>query len=98
MSLQYFDDELTMEILNRLYKNLKPGGMIFIRCKSTDDNLFGQGKKIGCDMFLKGHIRHFFSKKYMIEKLEQFNVLKIRKTSSNYHGYKSCFIEAVATK
>ncbi len=46
-------------------------------------------------MYKKDHIRHFFSKNYMKEKLNKF---KIRKTSSIYHNYKSAFIEAVAKK
>lgn len=98
LSLQYFDDEITAKIFDRLHRILRPGGMIFIRCKSTDDHLYGQGEKIGNDTFLKGHIRHFFSKEYMIEKLSQFCLIRIRRTSSIYWGYESCFIEAVATR
>lgn len=98
LSLQYFDDEITTKIFDELHSILKPGGMIFIRCKSTDDHLYGQGEKIGDDMFIKGHIRHFFSKEYMIEKLVQYYLIRIRRVSSIYHGHKSCFIEAVATK
>lgn len=98
LSLQYFDDEITTRIFDKLYKILKPEGMIFIRCKSKDDHLYGQGEKIGDDMFIKGHIRHFFSKEYMIKKLIQYYLIRIRRSSSIYHGYKSCFIEAVATK
>ena len=98
LSLQYFNDEITTQIFDKLFKCLKTGGMIFVKCKSTDDNLYGKGKRIGRDMFLHGHIRHFFNKEYMSEKLERFDILKIRKTSSYYFGNKSCFIEAVATK
>ncbi|MBZ1348379.1 MAG: methyltransferase domain-containing protein [Candidatus Nealsonbacteria bacterium] len=99
LSLHYFDDQTTTKIFNRLYKILKPKGLFFIKCKSTDDHLYGRGKKIEKDMYLRqGHIRHFFSKEYMAEKLKKFRVLKIRKTSSTYHTYKSFFIEAAATK
>jgi len=37
-------------------------------------------------------------KEYMREKLSKFEIIKIRKTSSIYHSYKSSFIEAVAKK
>jgi len=99
LSLHYFDDQTTTKIFDRLYKILKLKGLFFIKCKSTDDHLYGKGKKIEKDMYMReGHIRHFFSKKYMAEKLKKFKVLKIRKTSSTYHTYRSSFIEAVATK
>ncbi|MFH2105310.1 MAG: class I SAM-dependent methyltransferase [Parcubacteria group bacterium] len=98
LSLHYFDDRTTTQIFAKLHRWLKPGGYIFIKCKSTNDSLYGQGKKIGPDMYDKGHVRHFFSPEYMQEKLQQFKIIKIRKTSSTYHLYKSSFIEAVATK
>lgn len=98
LSLHYFDNETTSNIFANLYKILKKSGLIFVKCKSTDDSLFGQGKNIGENMWKKGHIRHFFTKEYMAESLKKFKVIKVRKTSSVYHGYKSAFIEAVATK
>jgi len=99
LSLHYFDDQTTTKIFNRLYKILKNKGLIFIKCKSTDDPFYGQGKKIDEDIFVrKNQIRHFFNKDYMREKLQKFKVLKIRKNSSIYREYKSSFIEAVATK
>jgi ubiquinone/menaquinone biosynthesis C-methylase UbiE len=98
LTLHYFDDKTTTQIFDKLYRILKPNGTIFIKCKSTDDALFGQGKKVGENMFKKGHTRHFFDKQYMKEKLNKFTILKIKKTSSVYHKYKSAFIEAVATK
>lgn len=105
LSLHYFDDQTTTKIFNKLHRWLKKGGYIFIKCKSTDDSLYGKGKKVGPDMYWKNHdakqedhVRHFFSKKYMQKKLRQFKIIKIRKTSSTYHLYKSSFIEAVATK
>lgn len=98
LSLHYFDDDTTTKIFNKLFNILRPGGMVFIKCKSTEDQLYGKGEKVGKDMFVKGHLRHFFSKDYMREKLSKFDIIKIRKTSSVCHKYKSCFIEAIATK
>jgi cyclopropane fatty-acyl-phospholipid synthase-like methyltransferase len=97
--LHYFDNRTTTQIFNKLYSILKKNGLIFIKCKSTDDALYGIGKKIGPDMFYKdNHARHFFSKEYMKEKLAKFDIMKIRKTSSVYRHYKSAYIEAMATK
>lgn len=98
LSLHYFKDKLTTKIFNKLYDILKPNGIIFIKCKSIDDALYNQGKKIEENMYKKNHIRHFFSKNYMKEKLNKFKIIKIRKTSSIYHSYKSAFIEAIAKK
>ena len=98
LSLHYFDDKTTIDIFRKLYKTLKSGGYIFIKCKPIDDLLFGKGEKVDDNMFRKGHTRHFFTKEYMQEKLKNFEIIRIRKTSSVYHLYKSCFIEAVAKK
>src|SRR3989344_5675814 len=81
LSLHYFDDKTTGKIFNNLYNILNFGGLIFIKCKSTEDSLCGQGEKVGEDMYFKNHLHHFFSKDYMKEKLGKFKILRIRKTS-----------------
>jgi len=99
LSLHYFSDNATTQIFDKLYSVLKKGGLIFIKCKSTDDALYGLGEKIESNMFYKdNHVRHFFTKEYMKEKLAKFDLIKIRKTSSVYRHYKSAYIEAIATK
>ena len=98
LSLHYFDDEITTQIFDKLFRILKKDGLIFIKCKSVEDALYGKGEEIGKDMYKKGHIRHFFSEEYMKEKLRNFKILEVRKTSSVYHQYESNFIEAVGTK
>jgi len=49
-------------------------------------------------MFWMEHLRHFFSKDYMAKLLDKFKIIKITKTTSRYHGKKSSFIEAIASK
>ena len=98
LSLHYFNDKETTAIFRNLYRILKKDGLIFVKCKSTDDLLYGKGEKVGPDMYRKGHTRHFFSKEYMASRLQKFKILKLRKTSSVYHAYKSSFIEVIATK
>ena len=90
-SLHYFDDSTTTKIFNNLHTILKKGGILFVKCKSTDDKLFGHGKKIGENIYLETHIRHFFTKKYLAKKLESFKIIKLRKTSSVYLDHKSSF-------
>jgi len=60
--LHYFDDKTTNEIFNNLYKILKRGGLIFVKCKSTDDALYGKGKKVGENMYKKGPYPAFLYK------------------------------------
>ena len=98
LSLQYFDDEATAKIFEKLYRILKKDGYIFIKCKSTQDYLCGKGEKIGENMWKEGLVRHFFTKEFMTESLKNFRVIRIRKTSSVYFKYKSAFIEVIATK
>lgn len=78
LSLHYFDDKTTTKIFNKLYSILKSKGMLFIKCKSTDDFLFDKGKKIELNMYLrKGHIRHFFDKEYMQKNYQSSKLLRL---------------------
>lgn len=98
LSLHYFSDADTKKIFENLRRMLKKGGRIFVKCKSVDDALYGEGVKIAADTYRRGHTRHFFSKDYMARMMRGFEILSLRRTSSTYHRYKSAFIEAVATK
>lgn len=100
LSLHYFDDVITKKIFKKIFNILKPGGLFFVKCKSVDDILYGVGKKVGADMYKKDGewARHFFSKEYMKSVLSAFKIIKINKTSSVYHSYKSSFIEAFARR
>lgn len=98
LSLHYFNDETTQKIFDKLYEILKKDGLCFVKCKSIKDPLFGQGKKVGENMYQKEHLRHFFTKEYMAEKLKKFKIISLKETSSIYHNHKSSFIEAVAEK
>ncbi len=98
LSLHYFDDQTTKNIFDNLSRILKKGGLIFVKCKSTDDPLFGQGEKVGENMYKKEHLRHFFTREYMAENLKRFRIIKMRRTSSYASGKRSAFVEGVATK
>jgi ubiquinone/menaquinone biosynthesis C-methylase UbiE len=99
LSLHYFDDKTTKEIFNKLYSILKRDGLLFVKCKSTDDMLYGQGHKLEENMYERqNHVRHFFDKDYMTALLAKFQISKVRRSSSVYHSYKSSFIEAIAKK
>lgn len=98
LSLHYFDDKTTQRIFNKIYEILRKNGLFFIKCKSIKDPLFGQGEKIEENVYKKEHIRHFFTKEYMAEKLKKFKIISLKETAAVYDDYKSEFIEAIAEK
>ncbi len=104
LSLHYFDDKTTIKIFNEIRRVLKPGGLFLVKVKSIKDPLYGKGKKIESDMFDFGHIRHFFSKKYLLSKLEGFKVLLLKEIvrESDYAkksaSKKSVFLFLIAKK
>jgi SAM-dependent methyltransferase len=97
LSVHYFDDKTTDKIFNKLYNILKPGGYIFVKCKSTSDKYFGKGRMIEENYYDFEHKRHFFTKEYMREKLKKFKIIKIIKTNCVLPD-KASFIEAFAKK
>lgn len=98
LSVHYFDDATTQKVFAEMRRVLKPGGLLFVKCKSIEDPLFGKGKKVGEDMYLFKHVRHFFSKNAMERYLKDFQILRLRKSSSFYDDMVSRFIEATAKK
>ncbi len=98
LSLHYFEDALTRKIFCEMKRLLKAKGTFFVKCKSVDDCLYGEGEKVGPDMYRSGHTRHFFRFEYLRSMLDGFMLKDIRKTSSSYHGKKSAFVQAVAVK
>ncbi len=98
LSLHYFDDATTEAIFQNIRRMLKPGGLFFVRCKSTKDVFFGEGERVGENMFLRGHLRHFFTPDYMRKQLKDFEVLLLEETTAEYNGRMSAFVEAVARK
>ena len=98
LSLHYFDDRTTIQIFKNIHRALRKSGLLFVKCKSVDDPQFGKGEQVGPTMYIRGHLRHFFSKEYMSKVLSHFEMLSLRRSSSEYAGYRSAFIEAIATK
>jgi len=98
LSLQYFNDAITTKIFDKLYRMLRPKGLLFVKCKSVKDKLYGKGRKVEEDVYVKSHLRHFFSKEYMLFQLGKFKVVRVRYSSSKYHSCVSGFVEGVGVK
>ena len=103
LSVHYFSDAVTTTVFDELHRVMKPGAILCVKCKSVDDGLYGQGERLGEQIYCrKGHVRHFFSKEYMAEKLARFELVSLRRTSnrtaSAYHGSRSAYVEAIARR
>lgn len=100
LSLHYFKDRATKRIFEDIYTILKPRGLLFFMCKSTQDPLYGKGEKIENDMFEnEGHVRHFFSEGYMRECLaDKFTIIELEEKTDLLYGKTSSFIECIAQK
>ena len=102
LSLHYFDDKTTAKIFSNLFELLNQDGYLFVRCKSVEDPLYGIGDEIEKNVFNnKGKIQHLFSKSYLQEKLKDYSIIKIRRTSSKHLTMEkgvvnSYFVEAIA--
>lgn len=99
-SLHYFDDQQTQDSVKNIYRILSKGGMLFVKCLSTKSSLYGQGEKLGENIYFYDHIRHFFSDTYMKETLESsgFKIDSIEDVQNTISGYTTNFLEGIATK
>lgn len=100
LSLHYFDDKTTRNMINEINRLLEQDGLLFYLCKSNKDPLYGKGKKIEKDMFeLNRHVRHFFSEDYSRDLLkDKFKILKLESGTEDFYGEKSGYIKVVAKK
>lgn len=100
LSLHYFDDKTTKSIISEVSRVLAINGRFAFMVKSTKDELFGKGIKKGENIFeLDGHIRHFFSKKYIKELLKNvFEIKTISEESGRLYDQKSTFIKVISVK
>lgn len=100
LSLHYFSDQETRTIFRKVHNILKMDGYFCFMCKSTKDPLFGQGTEIEKNMYEnKGHIRHFFSKSYVLDLLNnKYEVISLSENKEKLYGSDSEFIKVIAKK
>ena len=46
LSLHYFSDAVTTAVFDELHRVMKSGALLCVKCKSVDDGLYGQGKRL----------------------------------------------------
>ncbi len=76
LGLHYFTDKETKNIISEVKRVLKSEGLIMFQVKSTSDKNYGKGKEVEKDMYEDdGYVRHFFSKEYAEDILDDFNLI-----------------------
>lgn len=70
-SLHAINEEQETEVLHNVYKALKQGGKFFVEDRSVNDELYGQGKKVGKNSYIfDGHFRRFIEIDQLVEKMK----------------------------
>lgn len=97
LSIHYFNDQITRQIISEVSRVLKPAGMFYFRCKATDSWEKNISVETEPNLFVAnetGHIRHLFSEEYTREILNNlFTIKKLSRTKEEYRGQTSKFID-----
>lgn len=101
LSLHYYSNHETKDILTEIHKVLKPKGVLAFACKSVSDVHHGQGQEIQPDIFLneKGEARHLFSEAYTRKLLDgTFTMISLETVEEEFSGGRSSIIRVIARK
>lgn len=101
LSIHYFDDETTRNIIKDIHRVLKPRGIFAFSCKTVEDQKYGKGTEIEKNIFVAkdGHIRHFFTPEYAKDILEGlFEVERLEIIKENYSSQDSSVLLCIAKK
>ena len=70
-TLHAITEEQETEVLHNVYKVLKKNGLFFIEVRSVNDELYGQGEKVGENSYIfDGHFRRFIKMKALVNKMK----------------------------
>jgi SAM-dependent methyltransferase len=100
LTLHYYLDAQTRDIIREIHRVLAPGGRIMFACKSPADPAWGKGTELEPDMFdFHGKVRHFFSADYARSLLEPgFAAIDIREHRGKLYRQPSGWITAIAQR
>ena len=103
LSLHYFLDDTTREIIREINRVLRPGGQFFFRCKSVDSiRERRESTEVEPNVYVHnetGHVRHLFSKNYAREITQgSFKLIELEATKGTYGNTESAFIEYYGKK
>lgn len=100
LSLHYYSDAKTREIVAEVARVLKSGGLFAFACKSYDE-LHNQGKEVEQNIFVspKGVVVHLFSKAYAQGLIEKgFKLKYLEEVGEEYNGRFSKIVRCIAEK
>ncbi len=70
-ALHAINEEQETEVLHNVYRVLKQGGRFFIEVRSVNDELYGQGIKVGKNAYIfDGHFRRFIEIDQLVNKMK----------------------------
>ncbi len=101
LSLHYFDDKTTKEIMHEIKRILKPQGHLIARVNSMQDvnHGAGQGEKIEENFyFVKGYNKRFFDEKEVQKYFSIIGNVKVRETDMLRYDEPKKVIEINAQK
>jgi len=98
LAVQYFDDRTTQAIVDEIGRVLRPGGVLVLVVKSTDDPYCGQGQQIAHHTWVrKGRVRRFFADGELKDLLAGWEIGGIESFSGHYASTEpSDFLRVVA--
>ncbi|MET8864386.1 class I SAM-dependent methyltransferase [Nonomuraea sp. NPDC004580] len=100
LSLHYFSDSVTRDIFREVHRVLRPGGLILFSCRSIDDPLYGQGEKLGPQLYRSGgQVRHFFSEWYTRQVLSagpRFTIDDLSRRDELIYSERSSIVQCLA--
>jgi ubiquinone/menaquinone biosynthesis C-methylase UbiE len=100
LSLHYFTEEITEKIFGEIARVLKKKGLFCAQCRSIKDPLYGKGELVEKNIYiLNGHLRHFFCKKELKEKLKKkFKIKKLQTEKIKFKNEIWMFVKVIAEK
>ena len=101
LSLHYFTNKKTREILAEVARVLKSGGVLVFACKKIDSVRTGNATEVEKDLFVdkKGHALHAFTEDYVLEVLRNnFAVELLEDREEEYCGWTSTVVYCIARK
>ncbi|MBX4190959.1 class I SAM-dependent methyltransferase [Candidatus Saccharibacteria bacterium] len=100
LSLHYYSDQTTKEIIEEIARVLKAEGILAFACKSYDD-LHSSGKEIGKNIFQwkLGVTIHLFSEEYAKSLVkDNFDIQHLDEVEEDYNGRYSRIVRCIAKK
>lgn len=101
LSIHYFTDSKTREIINEVRRVLKQGGIFAFACKTKDAVRTQHATLIEKDLYVggNGHALHVFSKDYVQELLRDgFHIEMLDEVTEEYVGGESGIVRCIAKK